>query len=132
MCIPEILIKKTIFDYGRGFTGSTDCFCSSRDIFSARLDSFIRETTKYLEGAIIGEIGNNTLIISGRAPEQRGNGLKFVRASILDNRWSLYFQSGNGCCRLGGGSTIFTTALSSISGCLAIVNFGKPDAEKVV
>lgn len=35
-------------------------FCSSRDIFQARIDSYALGTSKYLESAIIGEIGNNT------------------------------------------------------------------------
>ena len=37
-----------------------DYFCVSRDIFQARLDSFVIRDNKYLESAVIGEIGNNT------------------------------------------------------------------------
>lgn len=36
-----------------------------------------------------------TEIISGRSPEKRGNGLKFVRLVIAENDIDLYFQSGN-------------------------------------
>jgi len=36
-----------------------------------------------------------TEIISGRAPEARGNGLKFVRKVIVDNNFKLFFQSGD-------------------------------------
>jgi len=35
-----------------------------------------------------------TEIISGRAPENRGNGLKFVRKVVIDNGWELFFQTG--------------------------------------
>ena len=38
----------------------TDLFCKYRDVFQARLDSFVLKTNKYLESAVIGEIGNNT------------------------------------------------------------------------
>lgn len=34
--------------------------------------------------------------ISGRAPEQRGNGLKFVEKVVRENNWKLYFYSGDG------------------------------------
>ena len=34
--------------------------------------------------------------ISGRAPEKRGNGLKFSQKIIQDKNWKLYFYSGNG------------------------------------
>ena len=34
-------------------------FAKTRDVFSARLDSYIASTGKYLEAAAIGELGNN-------------------------------------------------------------------------
>lgn len=37
-----------------------------------------------------------TEVISGRAPEQRGNGLKFVEAVARANNLTLYFYSGDG------------------------------------
>lgn len=139
---------------------NTDLFCTTRDIFQARLDSFISRTGQYLLSAVVGEIGNNTFDhnwayaegqargtyfntdykgyivladfgrdlknslsvvkncdsdmeavktaftehISGRAPEQRGNGLKFVLESVKEKVWSLYFQSGNACCIIENGS----------------------------
>jgi hypothetical protein len=183
------LIDNTMYDYGLGFPGRGTCFCTSRDVFSARLDAFIRETDRYLEGAIIGEIGNNTFdhnfnysadfprgiyfnrdrsdmivladygcgirktlsrvvptlssdlealetaftkVISGRAPEQRGNGLKFVLSNMLDNQWSMYFQSGDGCCRLVHGMVAYETVTSSVPGCLAILNFGNSHVEQVL
>ncbi len=39
---------------------NNDLFSKTRDIFQARLDIYISHTTKYLESAIIGELGNNT------------------------------------------------------------------------
>jgi hypothetical protein len=144
------------------------------------LESFISGTNKYLEAAIIGEIGNNTfdhnfifkniyqkgvycnynfqekyvlvadygrgikasLIqvvpkiqddleaikiaftekISGRSPEQRGNGLKFVSETIQNNNWDLYFQSGNGYCRINKDGIKYSNSNVSIVGCLAIID----------
>ncbi|MDR0646119.1 MAG: hypothetical protein LBG46_03940 [Elusimicrobiota bacterium] len=34
-----------------------------------------------------------TETISGRAPEQRGNGLKFVSNAVKKNNWHFYLQS---------------------------------------
>ena len=154
-------------------------FCTSRDIFQARLDTYISNTNKYFESAIIGEIGNNTfdhnwdyekgqargayfnadnaqLIIladfgqglrnslssvrkinsdleavkiafterlSGRSPEQLGNGLKFVCNSVKEKLWSLYFQSGNACCIIERGQIFFLEQKHSIVGCLAVLEF---------
>jgi DNA-binding transcriptional MerR regulator len=42
--------------------------------------------------------------LSGRAPENRGNGLKYVRAVIAQNAFTLSFQSGNAVLHLRGGS----------------------------
>ena len=36
-----------------------------------------------------------TEIISGRAPEHRGNGLKFVKDVVVNNKINLFFQTGN-------------------------------------
>lgn len=157
-----------------------DYFCSSRDIFQARIDSYALGTSKYLESAIIGEIGNNTFDhnwdfaeghargtylnlydydniviladfgrgirkslekvfqakddkdaleiaftqqISGRAPEQRGNGLKFVLENMKKKKWDLYFQSGTGCCTIRDGIVTFKENNVDILGCLAILVF---------
>ena len=154
-------------------------FCTSRDIFQARLDAYVSNTNRYFESAVIGEIGNNTfdhnweyekrhvrgayfntdnkrLIIladfgqglrnslssvrkinsdleaviiafterlSGRAPEQRGNGLKFVCDAVKEKLWSLYFQSGNAYCIIEGGRISFFEQDNSIVGCLAVLEF---------
>ena len=175
--VKEALILETV----KGFNENDECFSKTRDIFSARIQSYILETKKYLEAAIIGEIGNNTfdhnftfqqnlpwgvycnfsykqryvvLIdygmgvkqslssvlpaidsdteaveiaftkrISGRSPEQRGNGLKFVSESIKENNWHLYFQSGSGSCSIDKFKIDFYEKTPSITGCLAILDF---------
>ncbi len=159
----------------------TDYFCSTRDVFQARLDSFILRTNKYLLSAVIGEIGNNTFDhnweyeagkprgvyfssetlnqivladfgrgikkslstvkkcdsdieaikiafterISGRSPEQRGNGLKFVLETVKDKNWFLYFQSGNACCIIDKSEVTFKEVEINIPGCLAIIRYGE-------
>jgi len=173
----EGLIAKTI----HGINENDEYFSKSRDVFSARIQSYILETNKYLEAAIIGEIGNNTfdhnllfqqnspwgvycnlsyqkkyialvdygmgvrqsLIsvlpsissdieavemaftkrISGRSPEKRGNGLKFVSEAIRENNWHLYFQSGSGSCSIDKHGINFYEKMPSITGCLAILDF---------
>ena len=175
------IIKAVISDKNNFFSKNDDCYCSTRDIFTARLQSFILETEKYLEAAIIGEIGNNTfdhnfgyfsscpkgvycnLIykqkftvladygkgvrqsllavlpsissdvvaveiaftkrISGRSPEQRGNGLKFVSDMIQQNDWHLYFQSGTGSCLIDKNGMTFIEKAIPVIGCLAIMDF---------
>jgi len=59
--------------------------------------------------------------ISGRAPENRGNGLKFVRESILDNKIHLDFYSGNAQATLNHEFAIKKSEYV-IKGCLAILN----------
>lgn len=160
----------------------TDYFCITRDIFQARLDSFIFKSQKYIESALIGEIGNNTFDhnwkfsenkmrgaylnlsfqekyvvladfgrgikeslssvikltsdveavetgftkqISGRLPEQRGNGLKFVAETVKSKKWKLYFQTGNGYCSIEDSNISFSQADDYYTGCLAILDFSE-------
>jgi hypothetical protein len=179
--IAENIIRDAVKAMEDGFEKDKDCFSITRDVFTARLEGFIIDTNKYLEAAIIGEIGNNTFdhnfifrniyqkgaycnytfkekyivaadygrgiraslkqVIpniqndlealkiaftektSGRSPEQRGNGLKFVSETIQDNSWDLYFQSGNGCCFINKDGIKYSNRDTSIGGCLAIINF---------
>ena len=44
--------------------------------------------------------------ISGRSPEQRGNGLKFVKSVIEKQKWDLDFFSGTGKARIGQGNPL--------------------------
>jgi hypothetical protein len=178
--IDKHIIKNAMNAMQDGFEKDKSCFSITRDVFTARLESFIIETNKYLEAAIIGEIGNNTfdhnfmfknmyqkgvycnfsfqekyiviadygrgikasLIevipdiqddlealktaftkrISGRAPERRGNGLKFVSKTIQDNNLDLYFQSGNGYCNINKEGIKYSTNDISLSGCLTIID----------
>jgi hypothetical protein len=179
--IGENIIKDTLKIMENGFEKDKDHFSITRDVFTARLESFIISTNKYLESAVIGEIGNNTfdhnfvfkniyqkgvycdfsfkekyvvlgdygrgikgsLIhtvpnikndlealeiaftkkVSGRYPEQRGNGLKFVSETVQNNNWDLYFQSGNAYCLINKDGIEYTNSNTSILGCLAILKF---------
>ena len=180
--ISEVIIKAITAEMQNCFKKNGEKFSSTRDIFTARMQSYILDTKKYLESAIIGEIGNNTfdhnfifennyprgvycdlsykqryivladygkgirqsLIsvlpsissdleaietaftkrISGRSPEQRGNGLKFVSDAIQQNAWHLYFQSGSGSCSIDENGKKFSESEISLTGCLAILDFG--------
>lgn len=66
-----------------------------------------------------------TETISSRAPEQRGNGLKFVRQVITDNPIDLFFQSGDAQLRLPGkpNDLQITRSGVTIRGCLAQLKF---------
>lgn len=66
-----------------------------------------------------------TETISGRAPEDRGNGLKFVRKVISENPIDLFFQSGNAELRMKGNNSNLDIEKSKINiqGCLATIKF---------
>ena len=64
-----------------------------------------------------------TEIISGRTPEQRGNGLKFVKRVIEENKLKLKFYSGDGKCVIEKGETKFLKTDKPINGALAIIEF---------
>lgn len=66
-----------------------------------------------------------TEIISGRDPEKRGNGLKFVREVIIENPMNLFFRSGDAELRLEQGNSELPITRSQINtrGCLAIIKF---------
>ena len=179
--IARILVGTVISEMENYFKGNTGHFSETRDVFSARLHSFILDTEKYLEAAIIGEIGNNTFDhnfgfnssypkgtyfntayeqkytiladygkglrqsllavlpsiasdieaieiaftkrVSGRSPEQRGNGLKFVAEMIQQKNWHLYFQSGSASCSIDVNGIAFFEETNSVTGCLAIIEF---------
>jgi len=183
--IEKAIVKTVISEMNNFFMENDDCFSRTRDVFTARVQSFVLETKKYLEAAIIGEIGNNTFDhnfgfssthpigvycnvaylrkytvladygkgvrqsllfvlpsiasdveaveiaftrrVSGRSPEQRGNGLKFVSEAIQQNNWHLYFQSGSGSCSIDRNGIQFAEEAFPVVGCLAIIDF---DGEK--
>ncbi len=66
-----------------------------------------------------------TETISGRQPEARGNGLKFVRSIIIENPFTLYFQTGNACVTFRQGDRDISLQESDdvIPGCFAILRF---------
>lgn len=66
-----------------------------------------------------------TEIISGRAPESRGNGLKFVRDVVVNNEINLFFQTGDAWLKIKQEDPDLNIKESIInfSGCLALIKF---------
>jgi hypothetical protein len=66
-----------------------------------------------------------TKIISGRYQENRGNGLKFVKQVVTENKFSLIFQTGNAQLKLENGNDKVEVEKvnTTINGCLAIIEF---------
>lgn len=66
-----------------------------------------------------------TKYISGRAPEDRGNGLKFVKDVIFSNPFQLKFYTGNAELELNQNSTELNikTTNNQFHGCLAIIHY---------
>ena len=63
-----------------------------------------------------------TQAVSGRAPEMRGNGLKFVISSVVENKWDFYFQSGNAVCAADGNGYTFIQSDYNHKGCFCILS----------
>jgi excisionase family DNA binding protein len=66
-----------------------------------------------------------TEVISGREPEARGNGLKYVRNVIAQNPINLIFQTGNAKLTLNEGTANLDIKIvkEDISGCLALITY---------
>ncbi|HLC70217.1 MAG TPA: MerR family DNA-binding transcriptional regulator [Patescibacteria group bacterium] len=66
-----------------------------------------------------------TEIISSRAPEARGNGLKFVRAIIKDNPFELNFYSGAAELYIKEGDSVLNVRDIDVyfNGCLVVFKF---------
>jgi DNA-binding HxlR family transcriptional regulator len=64
-----------------------------------------------------------TEVVSGRYPEQRGNGLKFVKQVIKKNNLSLYFYSGNAVAVISDAGLEVKKQQALIPGTLAIIKF---------
>ena len=60
--------------------------------------------------------------VSGRAPELRGNGLKFTISSVVENNWSLYYHSGNAVCKADGNGFSFEVSTFYHKGCFCILS----------
>lgn len=66
-----------------------------------------------------------TEVLSGRSPENRGNGLKFVRKVVSENPIGLLFQTGDAELILTKNSDKLDirTSRESFRGCLALITF---------
>lgn len=66
-----------------------------------------------------------TEILSGRSPESRGNGLKFVRKIVSENPIGILFQTGNAELVLNKESNELSVrpSESPFRGCLAVISF---------
>lgn len=66
-----------------------------------------------------------TEVISGRAPEYRGNGLKFVKDVVIANEISLFFQTGNAQLKIQRNDSNIDIQKSAVNlrGCLALIKF---------
>lgn len=64
-----------------------------------------------------------TQYVSGRAPEKRGNGLKFVSGIIKENDWDLRFYSGRALLQIKGRKIKITGKKRIIHGCLAVLRY---------
>lgn len=66
-----------------------------------------------------------TEMVSGRAPENRGNGLKFVRDVVSNNKIDLFFQTGNAQLEIRKNNSNLKVQKSVINfhGCLALIKF---------
>ena len=66
-----------------------------------------------------------TEIVSGRAPESRGNGLKFVRNIVTQNPIKLTFQTGDALLVLQQNKKDIEIEISkrTVPGCLAVIEY---------
>lgn len=64
-----------------------------------------------------------TEMVSGRAPEQRGNGLKFVKKVVEENRLRLIFYSGEAVAEITSSGLNIKKSSILIPGTLAYIEF---------
>ena len=66
-----------------------------------------------------------TEVISGRTPEARGNGLKFVLDVVLSKEINLHFYSGSASASIGKGDLELSINRTDLyySGCMALIDF---------
>lgn len=66
-----------------------------------------------------------TEVVTGRAPEKRGNGLKFVLSSVTNHPINLFFQGGDAELRIQDEDTELRVTKSQIAirGCLARITY---------
>lgn len=63
--------------------------------------------------------------ISSRAPERRGNGLKFVREEIRNDGVDLFFQSGDATYTVIDKAESWQSSRTRIPGCAAVLSFSQ-------
>ena len=61
--------------------------------------------------------------ISGRMPENRGNGLKFVLKNIQEKSWDLYYHSGKAICEINNRGVYFRDSSICYYGGMALIFF---------
>jgi hypothetical protein len=66
-----------------------------------------------------------TEVLTGRAPEHRGNGLKYVQKALEQAHAQLDFQSGDACLRLLRDKTKLQIKIADVSirGCFAVIHY---------
>lgn len=66
-----------------------------------------------------------TEILTARAPEHRGNGLKFVRKVVTENNMKLAYQTGDACLVLPSydANLHISKCGTSIMGCFAVLSY---------
>ena len=80
------------------------------------VDSSITSDVQALEIAF-------TKQISGRAPERRGNGLKFVREVVQKQKWNLEFYSGTGKAIIKQDKGLgFSQEDRNVQGCIVFIS----------
>lgn len=90
--------------------------------FGAGLKTTLSRVVKSIENDSQAISTAFTEMISGRAPEMRGNGLKFVITSVIQNGWSLYYQSGNAVCNADKDGYYFSESDYYHDGCFCIIS----------
>ena len=61
--------------------------------------------------------------LSGRAPERRGNGLKYVRSILLEDGLDLWFQSGTAVYSVHNRKEEWAILKENVPGCIAILTW---------
>lgn len=64
-----------------------------------------------------------TKVLSGRSPERRGNGLKFVRQVAQTNNIEISFYSGDALCFINNNEFAIKLTTKDVPGTLAIIKF---------
>ena len=90
--------------------------------FGAGLRTTLSRAVKNLQNDLQAIKTAFTEPVSGRAPEMRGNGLKFALSSVVQNKWNLYFQSGNAYCKADKEGFFFGESSYNHEGCFCILS----------